>query len=161
MKKIIVLLISILLTGCSATKDLFGIAPSASGPFFTQPISASSNSVVVYVYRPSGYAYQPDVIINNVNKSLLAPGAYLVSVESTERIQIVVQKNPNTGNWNFNPIGISVNAKFGERRYFRISAGMSGFLAVPTMGATGYSTGIEEVSEAVALSEMSRTRSMR
>ena len=152
MKRILIVLSVLFLVSCATTQQFFGSGSPATGQFFSTPITASSNSVVVYVYRPSGYAYQPDVIINNVNKSLLAPGAYLVSVESVERIQIVVQKNPSTGNWNFNPIGTSTNAKFGQTRFFRINA---------NVGFGVFNTQIEEVAEAVALREMLNTRSMK
>jgi hypothetical protein len=155
------LVVATLTLGCAGTKDMFGIAPDASGTFFLEPFAVEKNTVSVYVYRPKGYAYQPDVYINGVSKSLLAPGAYLHSIEKTEKIQVLVQKNPNTGNWNFNPIGLSVNAKFGERRYFRISAGLSSVLILPIGGGVGYKGGIEEVPESIALIEMKKTRSMR
>ena len=158
---LIALVVAALTSGCAGTKDMFGIAPDASGAFFIEPLEVEKNTVSVYVYRPKGYAYQPDVYINGVSKSLLAPGAYLHSTEKTERIQIIVQKNPNTGNWNFNPIGLTVNSKFGERRYFRISAGISSALILPIGGGVGYRGGIEEVPESIALIEMKKTKSMK
>ena len=158
---LIALVFASLILGCAGTKDMFGIAPEASGAFFINPVDMENKTVSVYVYRPKGYAYQPDVYINGVSKSLLAPGAYLHSAEKTEKIQIVVQKNSNTGNWNFNPMGISVNAKLGERRYFRISAGLSSAIILPIGGSLGYSGGIEEVPESIALVEMKQTKSMK
>ena len=72
---------------------MFGIAPEASGAFFINPVDMENKTVSVYVYRPKGYAYQPDVYINGVSKSLLAPGAYLHSAEKTEKIQKVEYKS--------------------------------------------------------------------
>jgi hypothetical protein len=151
----------LLTLGCSATKDIFGIAPDASGAYFISPFETTPNTVGVYIYRPSGYAYQPDIFINGASKSLLAPGAYLYSSEKNEKIQIVVQKNNSLGNWNFNPIGITLNAKYGERRYFRISAGLSSAVILPIGGGLGYTGGIEEVPESIALTEMKKTKSMK
>ena len=160
LKLIFVCLLVSVTVGCSSTKELFGIAADAQGAFFISPIDKDPNSVVIYVYRPKGYAYQPDVFINGVNKSLLGPGAYLQSVEKNEKIHIVVQANPNSGNWNFKPIGITINASRGERRYFRISAGLSSVIILPIAGAVGYTGGIEEVPEAIAIEEMKITKSM-
>ncbi len=149
------------LAGCAGTKEMFGIAPDAKGQFFLGPIDYDSNSVIVYVYRPKGYAYQPDVFINGINRSLLAPGAFVQATERPGKVQIVVQANKDLGNWNFRPIGTAFDAKAGERRYFRISAGLSSLIVLPIAGAVGYSGGIEEVPESIALQEMRETRSMR
>ncbi len=121
----LVLLWILTLAGCAGTKEMFGIAPDAKGQFFMGPSDRDSNGVTVYVYRPKGYAYQPDVFINGTNRSLLAPGAFLQATERPGKVQIVVQANKDIGNWNFKPIGTTFDAKAGERRYFRISAGLS------------------------------------
>ncbi len=157
----LVVLSATALLGCAGTKEMFGIAPDAKGQFFMAPVDRDSNNVIVYVYRPKGYAYQPDVFINGANRSLLAPGAFLQAVERPGKVQVVVQANKDLGNWNFKPIGISVDAKPGERRYFRISAGLSSLIILPIAGGVGYTGGIEEVPESVALQEMRETRSMR
>jgi hypothetical protein len=160
--KIALLVLSLAtIAGCAGTKEMFGIAPAANGQFFVGPVERDPNGVVVYVYRPKGYGYQPDVFINGVNRSLLGPGAFLQAVERSGRVQIVVQANRDLGNWNFKPIGIAVDAKAGERRYFRISAGVSSLVVLPVAGAVGYTGGIEEVPESVALQEMRETRAMR
>ena len=147
--------------GCAGTKEMFGIAPEAKGQFFMGPAERDSNKVIVYVYRPKGYAYQPDVFINGVNRSLLAPGAFTQAVEVPGKVQIVVQANKDTGNWNFKPFGTAIDAKAGERRYFRISAGLSSLIILPIAGSVGYTGGIEEVPESAALQEMRETRAMR
>ena len=157
----LVILTLVTLAGCAGTKDMFGIAPDAKGQFFMGPADRDSNNVIVYVYRPKGYAYQPDVFINGVNLSLLAPGAFLKSVERPGKVQIVAQANKDLGNWNFKPIGTGIDAKAGERRYFRISAGLSSLIVLPVAGGVGYTGGIEEVPESAALQEMRETRAMR
>ena len=149
------------LVGCAGTKEMFGIAAEAKGQFFMGPAERDSSKVIVYVYRPKGYAYQPDVFINGVNLSLLAPGAFIQASERPGKVQIVVQANNDTGNWNFKPIGTAIDAKAGERRYFRISAGLSSLIILPIAGSVGYTGGIEEVPESAALQEMRETRAMR
>lgn len=161
LKSFLVVLSLLTLAGCAGTKEMFGIAPDAKGQFFMGPTDRDSNGVIVYVYRPKGYAYQPDVFINGINRSLLAPGAFLQATERPGKIQIVVQANKDLGNWNFKPIGTTLDAKAGERRYFRISAGLSSLIILPVAGGVGYTGGIEEVPESVALQEMRETRSMR
>jgi hypothetical protein len=161
LKFILVILSLFTLAGCAGTKEMFGIAPDAKGQFFMGPTERDSSNVIIYVYRPKGYAYQPDVFINGTNRSLLAPGAFLQASERPGKVQIVVQANKDLGNWNFKPIGTTFDAKAGERRYFRISAGLSSLIVVPVAGAVGYTGGIEEVPETVALQEMRETRSMR
>lgn len=159
--RFIVVLSLLTLVACAGTKEMFGIAPEAKGQFFMGPIDRDSNNVVVYVYRPKGYAYQPDVFVNGVNRSLLAPGAFLQAVERPGKVQIVAQANKDIGNWNFKPIGIAIDGKAGERRYFRISAGLSSLIILPIAGSVGYTGGIEEVPESAALQEMRETRAMR
>ena len=157
----LVVLSLVTLAGCAGTKEVFGIAPDAKGQFFMGPAERDSNNVIVYVYRPKGYAYQPDVFINGVNLSLLAPGAFLKALERPGKVQIVAQANKDLGNWNFKPTGNAIEAKAGERRYFRISAGLSSLIILPIAGSVGYTGGIEEVPESAALQEMRETRAMR
>ena len=99
-------------------------------------------------------------VLNDRNLSALAEGSYFVEKLKPGTVKILVQGNHNR-DWSFGPIGVSVNANPGERRYYRIGTGINGILITPIIGGYSREMRIEEVPEDFALQDLSKLRSMR
>ena len=152
------------LSGCSTTmyemRTTLGTTLVPQGPQYRRLDTINSESSVIYVYRNIGWAEAPDVSINATNPKILAEGAFIVETVIPGKIDITVSKNP-TYKWSFNRIGASTQVGKGERRYFRIGAGLGGAIITPWAGAYNYQTSIQEVPESIAEIELSKLRSMR
>ena len=150
--------------GCVDTmysmRTTLGTTMMPKGASFASPIEKSSTEAVVYIYRPIGWAQTPDIILNDRNLSALAEGSYFVEKLKPGTVKILVQGNHNR-DWSFGPIGVSVNANPGERRYYRIGTGINGILITPIIGGYSREMRIEEVPEDFALQDLSKLRSMR
>ena len=152
------------LFGCSTTmyemRTTLGTTLVPQGQQYQKLATINSESSVIYVYRNIGWAEAPDVSINGTNPKILAEGAFIVETVTPGKIDISVSKNP-TYKWSFNQIGASTQVGKGERRYFRIGAGLGGVIITPWAGAYNYQTSIQEVPQNIAEIELSKLRSMR
>jgi hypothetical protein len=138
-----------------------GTTAVPQGQPFQGLVAATSDSAVIYVYRNVGWAEVPDVVLNGVTAQSLAEGGFIVQSVAPGPLTITVQKNPSR-DWTFKPIGVSVVAGKGERRFFRIGAGMGGVVIVtPVVGTYSYETSIQEVPESIAVQELSKLKAMR
>ncbi len=143
-----------------AIQTTLGTTMMPKGSSFTAPIEKSSTEAVVYIYRPIGWAQTPDIFLNDRNLTALAEGSYFVEKLKPGTVKILVQGNHNR-DWSFGPIGVSVNANAGERRYYRIGTGINGIFITPIIGGYSREMRIEEVPEDFALQDLSKLRSMR
>ena len=152
------------LSGCSTTmydmRSALGTTLVPQGQQYQRLATINSESSVIYFYRNIGWAEAPDVSINGTSPKILAEGAFIVETVTPGKIDISVSKNPSY-KWSFNPIGASTQVGKGERRYFRIGAGLGGVIITPWAGAINYQTSIQEVPESIAEIELSKLRSMR
>lgn len=152
------------LAGCANTmydmRAALGNTMLPGGAPFSGLMEKTPSEAVIYIYRPVGWAEVPDVLVNKSNLSALAEGAFFVQRLQPGQFQILIQRNQSRA-WSFGPIGVTVTADVGERRFFRLGTGISGVLITPIIGGYSQQMRIEEVPEAVALQELSKLRSMR
>jgi hypothetical protein len=173
MKSFAIVFLSVTLCSCAGFKDGWNESMrdirvaigtgqgEPQGQAFVSKERPSANGALVYVYRNSGYAYAPDILINGKNLSLLGDGGFLVEPVDPGRVSIRVQKNPNAGNWNFDPIGLDLNVRQEEVVFVRIGAGIGGVIITPLFGSYSYQTEISTVPESIAIGELTKLRRMR
>jgi hypothetical protein len=162
--RMLLVLLAVLVAGCSTSMHEMRVALGTTlvpqGQQYQRPATISSESSLIYVYRNIGWAEAPDVSINGRTPKILAEGAFIAETVTPGKVDISVSKNPSY-KWSFNPIGVSAQIGKGERRYFRIGAGLGGMIITPWVGAYNYQTIIQEVPESIAETELSYLRSMR
>jgi len=166
MRSFVIILLSGMLCACASTMHDVRVAIGTSqaapqGPAFSSVEKPSANGALVYIYRNIGYAYAPDILINGKNLTLLGEGGFLVQQVDSGRVSIRVQKNPNSGNWNFDPIGLDLATRPDEVVFVRIGAGVGGVIITPLFGSYSYRTEISTVPESIAVGELSKLRRMK
>ncbi|MGF1736843.1 DUF2846 domain-containing protein [Photobacterium satsumensis] len=145
MKKCIVCLLMILLSGCVAT-----------GPSFTKIIELEDDGSAIYLYRPStivNSGMAPDVYINGVKYSKLNDGGYQVYNLEPGSYQVVIDGNLLT--WFHGRSEVNVNLLERQTVYIRLGdhvGDVSGFGFAVT-GAI-----FTEVDESLAKKELMDTK---